>query len=900
MVMGSMGIPSHFIHLDALPRTATGKISRRLLPKPTEEQREYVEPENDTARALCEAMASVLGLERFSAEEDFYRMGGSSVTSMEVVGACGLPGLSVNQIFRGRTPNRIAEVYLAEARPQEETEAQEENLNRPCPLSQSQLGIFLECEMHEGEAVYNNPLLFKLSKDVDADRVAEAIERTMRAHPGLFAAIVTDENGQPAMQYQPDYAVQTICERERIAETAWEQRKATLVQPFNIRSERLFRIRLIETGDELYLFMDFHHIIFDGTSMRILGADMEKAFRGEEIETETWTAYDAAMADRSARQSDAWKNAREWYLNTFGEAEGSALPEGDLKGREGAFGDLRLTLELSADELEAACDILKTSENVLATAAFGVVLSSYTAKNSASFSTIYNGRRDPRARRTVSMFVTTLPVLCRIGKDLTVAEYLAELKEQLLGAMANDTYSFADLASERDVDSDVQFAWQTGLLTLPKESSLPLTREELPFTMTGSALTAELYPADGRLILHIQYHADRFSEDYIARFAKCFGHVLKDMTVKRKLSEAKLLDEAEERAILELSRGETLLYDKGETWLDLFLGHVLQAPDKTAVVDRRGSWTYAELDRVSNRIAAYLLQNGVTEGSFVALKTGRVKEFVAAVIGIQRAGAAYVPVDPEYPEDRIAYMLEDSEAKIVLTEETIAQALEAIQHAESLNRATPAHRAYLIYTSGSTGKPKGVVQSHRSLRAFTEWRLKTLGINANSVHAVHASFSFDASLDDLISPLAAGGEIHILSEELRRDMPGMRDYFRTHHITALTLPTQMGMAMVNQYPDMPLDFVMMGGEKMLPCARTNMRLINGYGPTEFTVCSSWHKVDQEKDTGNIPVGRPVANTSMRTISISDSMWTTIMFAPNSWRNGRSSKPELKRDWMPSY
>lgn len=135
-------IPSHFIHLDALPRTATGKISRRLLPKPAEEQRAYVEPKNDTTRALCEAMASVLGLERFSAEEDFYRMGGSSVTSMEVVGTCGLPGLSVNQVFRGRTPNRIAELYLAEARQQDETEAQEANLNRPCPPEPVTAGYF--------------------------------------------------------------------------------------------------------------------------------------------------------------------------------------------------------------------------------------------------------------------------------------------------------------------------------------------------------------------------------------------------------------------------------------------------------------------------------------------------------------------------------------------------------------------------------------------------------------------------------------------------------------------------------------------------------------------------------------------------------------------------------------
>ncbi|MBR3459041.1 MAG: AMP-binding protein, partial [Selenomonadaceae bacterium] len=219
----------------------------------------------------------------------------------------------------------------------------------------------------------------------------------------------------------------------------------------------------------------------------------------------------------------------------------------------------------------------------------------------------------------------------------------------------------------------------------------------------------------------------------------------------------------------------------------------------------------------------------------------------------------YVPIDPEYPEERINYMLEDSEAHVVLTEETIREAMTKFPDASPMNRAVPEGRAYMIYTSGSTGRPKGVVQSHRSLRAFVAWRLAKFGITGESVHALHASFSFDASLDDMICPIAAGGTIHILSEDLRRDMGDMRDYFAKHHISMATFSTQIGMTMVNQYPELPLRYLMMGGEKMLPCKKTDIRLINGYGPTEFTVCSSYHVVDQERDA-DIPIGRPVPNT----------------------------------------
>ena len=240
-------IPSRFVHLDDLPRTATGKVSRRLLPKPVAESAEYVAPANDMERAMCDAMARALGIERFGAEDNFYALGGNSITSIEVVGTCGLPGLSINQIFRGRTPKKTVKYYLEELSLEKEAEGDSKNLTRPCPLTQSQLGIFLECERREGEAVYNNPLLFSLPCDMDPELMTAAVEKMVRAHPGLFAGIVSDEHGMPAMQYQSAFAEQEICIREQMTGEEFEKIKKSLVQPFDIKNERLFRIRLIGT-----------------------------------------------------------------------------------------------------------------------------------------------------------------------------------------------------------------------------------------------------------------------------------------------------------------------------------------------------------------------------------------------------------------------------------------------------------------------------------------------------------------------------------------------------------------------------------------------------------------------------------------------------------------------------
>ena len=738
-------------------------------------------------------------------------------------------------------------------------------IKETCPLMQSQLGIFLECEKQEGIAIYNNPLLFKLSDDMDMDRLADAIGRTVHAHCGLFSAVVTNGDGTPVLQYRDQYAGQEICIRGKMTDEELEKSRASLVQPFDLRNERLFRVRLIETETSKYLFMDFHHIIFDGISLRILIEDIEKILSGGTIGQESFTAFDASEAEQELRGGDEWKKARDWNLAQFEKADTVSLPAGDLNEKEIRYGDLSFPLDISYGEIKEFCRKNSMTGSVLTTAAFGYLLSSVTMKREVVFSTIYKGRKDPRAKRTVSMFVTTLPVLCRIEDDMTVKDYLSVLKEQLSGSKANDLYSFAELAADTGINSDVQFVWHADLLTFPKEGPFKLIRREVPYIATGIPFSAELMAQDDSLTLRLTYHANRYSEEYIAGFAKCYSRVLKGLITQKKLSEVSLLSKEETQENLALSKGRELAYDREKTWLDLFLAHVKRTPDKTVVMDFRSSYTYAELDRVSDSVAAFLLDKGVEENNFVAVKMGRIKEFYATVTGIHKAGAAYVPIDPDYPEERISYMLEDSGAKVILTEEAVAGAVrdytdDGIKGSRPVNLATPGHRAYMIYTSGSTGKPKGAIISHSSLMAFIAWTLADFHFDSDSVFAHQSSFSFDASMQDIFCPLAAGGQTHVFSEELRMDMAGMRDYINEHGIMAMDVSTQIGMAMVNQYPEMKLKYLLLGGEKLLPCAGTDITMVNAYGPTEFTVTSSYHVVDQDKDTGNIPIGRPVPNT----------------------------------------
>ena len=853
-------IPSRFIQLDTLPRTQSGKLSRRLLPKPETEtvRTTYTAPANPTEKMLCDSMAQILGLTIVGADEDFYELGGSSVSSMKLIASCPLEGLDIGMIFAGRTPQKIASLYLETRMSAASESLILDDPQRKFPLTQTQLGIYLECERREGEAVYNNPYLSRFPADTPPEKLRNAAEAAVKAHPGLFARIVTGDDGMPAMIYCPELSDTLLCNITKTTEERFALQKETLVKPFNIKADRLFRLEIFTTEAAVYLFMDFHHIIYDGTSAHILMNDMITAWNGNAPETEKYTAYHCALDEKAARETQLYQRAKTWYLERFGETESVALPEGDVKEKELSYGEIKAELDVSPEEIRTFCEKQKITENIVVTAAFGFLLSAYTRSADAAFATIYNGRKDLRTDRTVSMLVKTLPVLCRTTGKLTVKEYLSSLKEQLLGSMANDIFSFAEIAAATGITGDVLFAWQDEMHDDSSLRNMGAVREKLPFYSTGDALSIDLVSSHGKLVMEIQFHRNKYSEAYIETMARCYGNVLHGMLSKEHLDEINLVSGEEEEKILSLSKGETLDYAKCGTWVDLFRSQSEKTPERNAVADSEGSFTYRELDRVSDSVAAYLLDNGVKPNTFIAVKMGRSKLFLAAVLGIHKAGAAYLPIDADYPEERIAYMLEDSEASIVLTEDTVKIAISEYQNAKQINFAETNNLAYMIYTSGSTGKPKGVMIPHRAMLNFVQFIVRRCLLTEKSRIVCYSSFSFDASVENLYPALTVGGCVFIVPEKERHDIFEMRRYLRDNRITGGVYPTRFGLLLAGDEM-LDLDFFSVGGEAMTAMPHVSGRVYNAYGPTEFTVCGSYYELDKTQKYDSIPIGRPITN-----------------------------------------
>ncbi len=540
-------VPRFMVQMEAFPINLNGKIDRMSLQSPELNKTDlssaqYLAPTNDVERQLCEAMARVLGYKRIGIDDDFLTLGADSIRIMKLQQTCPDLGLNSRLIHTCRTPKAIAASLSSSAISVCKVS---EHLHETLPLTQTQLGIYVECEKRQGEAVYNNPFLLRLDNNVDLNNFAQAIEAAVKAHPGLDATILNDADGTPQMK---------LCERpwpaplykiEEVSDTEMEALKPRLQKPFDLRNDRLYRVRIFKTPTAKFVFFDFHHIIFDGTSLHIFLDDVSKAYAGQPLIGETYTAFDVAYTEQQDRQSDVLQHAKDWYKTTFGDTLKVSVPLADLNGKEGSFGHDVFELGMTTHELNEWCAAHGVTANVLTTAAFGKLLSIYTNNDRAIFATIYNGRNDLRTTRTMAMLVKTFPVQIATDNDLTIHDLLDVTNKQMMGAMANDIYSFADLAAETGMTSDVMFVYQGDMHQIndnvnkkQEPNSLSFKLEDLDFNATGERFNVQMMTtADGHLTLDIQYHSHAFSSGYVRRFAQAYNQVLQEMTIREKVSE---------------------------------------------------------------------------------------------------------------------------------------------------------------------------------------------------------------------------------------------------------------------------------------------------------------------------------------------------------------------------
>lgn len=869
-------IPSGMVQLTEFPLTPNGKVNRRILPLPKIESGEIVAPETDEEKEVCSIVEELLPGREFGVTTNLLSAGLTSILAIKLsvqINTRLSLDIPTKEILKHKT---IRKFLATAAKVRNENEEKHYAAREYYPLTENQKGLYYEWEKQREALQYNIPYRFTLPGSVDSGRLREAVGKVIEAHPYLKTTLRIEGDGP--VQVRRDGAPVEIEYLKGISEEEAAERAGRFVRPFNLLGGTLYRISIYDTGVHVYLFTDFHHIIYDGSSSVVFYGDLTRAYKGEAIEKEKFTAYDEALREEELERSEVYTRAEEYFAKLLDGVEMTRLQP--MKSVSGVSALKRLVSEIALPEMKGFVEKYGITESNMFLSALLFVLNRYTREETVSVLTVSSGRDGIRLSDTVGMFVKTLPVVCTINTSERVSDYMHSVQEQLYTTLGNDIYPFTRMSERYGLVPQINYVFEGGMEAPLEMDACRYAPETLGLDTVKMPFSVIVFPVRNGFRIALEYDAALYSEQDAEIFLSAYkGGVLNMLSSPdSRLREVSLLAEEERKHIMTLSKGPVMEYDTQHQLVERFSKFASEAPERIALVDSSSEMTYGELDRRSTLLASELKRRGVERNSFVAIMMPRVNDYMVALLAVHKACAAFVPVDSEYPNDRISYMLKDSEARLLITVSDLygEKSKEGDITAENLlfldtfdyggntdiQSLTPPDgddNAYMIYTSGTTGLPKGVVIRQKSLLAFAAWCSADMALTRDDKMLLHISFSFDASLSSIAPMLYAGTSLYIVSSDMRRNMVSLVEYINSEGITAGVFPTQMGVELFNQF-DIHMRTVVLGGEKLKPVRTGSTEVFNGFGPTEFTVASSMYLIDSRRKYDGYPIGSPAPNT----------------------------------------
>ena len=741
-------------------------------------------------------------------------------------------------------------------------------MKQSAPLSKSQYGLYVECVNHAGQACYNLPYIYVLDKSLDVERLRQAVENAVWAHPTLFTRIQLNDDGEPIQtidlqQEQWSLQVEHIDDIEAV--------KQQLTAPFNIVGDRLFHIRLMQDAKHIYLFLDYHHIIVDGTSMQIMLQDIDKAYHAQAIEPEQLTMAQVACSEAEQRNSPAFEQAKQWYADNFNCSDTFTQIIPDCEGSVHTEDNLLRILGTDMRRVEDFCKQHGVFKSTLFTTAFAVLLAKFNNEGESLFTTVYNGRSDKRFGRSVGMTVKTLPVYTKFTPDTAVLDCLMQAQQQMSGCREHEIYSYSDVITDLKLQTNAMFAWHGQLFDNETMGDMPMHTVRLGNSTLEASLYLKVFIFDGKCHVKAEYNSNEYSQELIAQLLESYEAVVEGMLTRQLLAEIELATPAQIQ-LLDTFNQCDVDYDNTQTIVSMFRHQALATPDNVAVVYKDLTFTYAQVDAISDRIAAYLVGKGLKTEDVVSVLIPRCQWMAIASLGVLKAGCAYQPLDPSYPQERLNFMMQDANARLLIVDEALRELVGEYQgevlftsDIDALPEATlpavditPDQLFILLYTSGSTGVPKGCQLTHANLVAFCCWYQRYYDLKPEHRVAAYASYGFDACMMDMYPALTCGAAVHIIAEEIRLDLIALNDYFEQQNITHSFMTTQVGYQFATSIDNHSLLNLSTGGEKLASLTPPQAyNFYNVYGPTECTIFTTTYRLDRKMK--DIPIGKPLDN-----------------------------------------
>ena len=529
-------IPSRFMRIDRIPLLPSGKLDRRALPLPEGENARpaYTAPENETEAALCRGFEKVLEIQAVGARDDFYELGGDSLRSIRLIMECGLPGLNAGNIFRGRTPRGIAEIWRNEHINKLNGIPEEQNrkaMRKPQPLTAEQL-YMMDMQLYTpGSTMYNLATMLAADRyEIDAEKLAAAVGEVIRAHPSLLTELFFNEDGEVMQRYAPE--LYEPIRVEKVSEAELEDIRKSLVMPYSILvGSRLYRCRLFETEKRVCLFMDVHHIIFDGVSYRVFLDDISAVYTGGSPRPDR---YYAVLENRANEQkSDYYRESRRYFESLYGGVRWSTLPETDEDSRENRLGQLSVPLGVGSGRIAAAERTWHVSRNEFFISVSLLAVAAYNRRNDVMMAWIYNGRDDPELLTTTGLLFRDLPVAVRLDQLSGPEELFARVHEQVRGGIGHSCYPYNERGFTLSDESGygAYILYQHSIYDPVRFGNVLMKPVKVPVNNSASQTFLDILIVEGDegITLGMDYMIPVYRPESIARFAELFRRIAEEL-----------------------------------------------------------------------------------------------------------------------------------------------------------------------------------------------------------------------------------------------------------------------------------------------------------------------------------------------------------------------------------
>ncbi|HEX2080623.1 MAG TPA: amino acid adenylation domain-containing protein [Longimicrobium sp.] len=913
-------VPSAVILLDAFPRLPNGKVDRVALPAPEfgrGDEAGYVAPRTPTEARLAEVWAEVLGIDRVGAEDSFFDLGGHSLRAAQVItrvrDALGVE-LPLSALFDAPTVAALAARVEAAERSAGLPPIVPVPRDRPIPLSLPQEAIWYFQELAPGMKSYNFQAAFRFRGALDADALQWALDEIVRRHE-IFRTTFPEIDGTPSQVIHPPLAadlarfdLRGLPPEAREAEIARHQEEA-FGTPFDLSVLPLIRWRLLRLADDEHLLLQVeHHFVHDGWSFAVFLRELVALYtarvRGEPSplpELPVQFADFAAWHRELMRGERARADLAYWKEALSGADPVLALPTDRPRPAEMSFRGSSLRVRIPPGTVRAARAFSREHGATLymtLMAAFQALMHRYTGQEDFCLGGGVANRSWRETEPMIGMLVNTIALRARPGGAADFRALVARVRETAREAYAHKDVHFGQVveavAPERSLGHlpiyQVCFNFHDSAypdLRLPGvevELTEALSNGSAKFDLQVICMPrAEMIPGapDDLVECVWEYATDLFDQATVERMAGHFHALLAGLVAEpgRSPSSISLLtDEEARRVVVEWNRTDAPA--AGRLVHERVADHARTRPEAVALRAASGETTYGELHRRASALARRLRALGAGPESRVAVCTGRSPEMVVAQLAVLYAGAAYLPVDPEYPAERIAWLLDDARAPVVLTLSSLAGRLprhgaatvflDEIVEVEDADEPAIPHSpfpvpslAYVIYTSGSTGRPKGVMVEHRGLANLVDWHLRAYGLGPGDRSAPVASPGFDAAVWEVWPALAAGATLSFPPDEVRASPSELAAWLAREGVTVTFLPTPLAEAVLDERwdADAKLRALLTGGDALGKAPRPGLpfRLFNHYGPTENAVVGTGGEVAPSAGAVRPSIGRPIDN-----------------------------------------